>query len=178
MIDSLNDAQRQAVTFPNEHVLVLAGAGSGKTRVLTTRIDWLTQNQIICLYSFLAVIYTNKAALEMLTRIESMLPVDTRGMWVGTFHGLCNRLLRHHYRDAGLPQTFQILDSADQLAAVRRLFKELNYDETLFTPRDLQQFINRCKEDGMRPEVCSALDKRDQFMRSEERRVGKGCESA
>src|SRR5690625_4613783 len=104
MIDSLNDAQRQAVTFPNEHVLVLAGAGSGKTRVLTTRIAWLIQQQGISPYSFLAVTFTNKAAREMLTRIESMLPVDTRGMWVGTFHGLCNRLLRHHYRDAGLQQ--------------------------------------------------------------------------
>lgn len=176
MIEGLNEAQRQAVTFPNEHVLVLAGAGSGKTRVLTTRIAWLIQQQGISPYSFLAVTFTNKAAREMLTRIESMLPVETRGMWVGTFHGLCNRLLRYHYRDAGLPQTFQILDSADQLAAVRRLFKELNYDETMFTPRDMQHFINRCKEDGMRPEVCSALNKRDQLMVDFYTRYQEQCE--
>ncbi len=176
MIEQLNDAQRQAVTFPHEHVLVLAGAGSGKTRVLTSRIAWLIQQQGISPYSFLAVTFTNKAAREMLTRIESMLPIDTRGMWVGTFHGLCNRLLRHHYKDAGLPQTFQILDSADQLAAIRRLFKELGYDESLFTPRDMQHFINRCKEDGVRPEGCSALDKRDQLMIDFYRRYQEQCE--
>src|SRR5699024_4886557 len=128
-----NDAQRQAVTFGSGHLLVLAGAGSGKTRVLTTRIAWLIQSQGISPHAILAVTFTNKAAREMRTRIESILPINTRGMWVGTFHGLCNRLLRFHYREAGLEQTFQILDSADQLSAIRRLFKELNYDETLFT---------------------------------------------
>src|SRR5699024_11642949 len=124
MIESLNEAQRQAVTYPNEHILVLAGAGSGKTRVLTTRIAWLIQQQGISPYSFLAVTFTNKAAREMLTRIESMLPVDTRGMWVGTFHWLCNRLLRHHYLYAGLLQTFQILYFAVIFVVVRKLLKE------------------------------------------------------
>lgn len=162
MIEQLNDAQRQAVTFGQGHLLVLAGAGSGKTRVLTTRIAWLIQSQGISPHSILAVTFTNKAAREMLTRIESILPINTRGMWVGTFHGLCNRLLRFHYREAGLEQTFQILDSADQLSAIRRLFKELNYDETLFNPRELQQFINTQKEQGIRPDACVAGDQREE----------------
>src|SRR5690625_3598871 len=162
MIEQLNEAQRQAVTYPNHHVLVLAGAGSGKTRVLTTRIAWLIQKQGVSPYAILAVTFTNKAAREMLTRVEAMLPIDTRGMWVGTFHGLCNRLLRYHHREAGLPQSFQILDSADQLSAIRRLFKELNYDETLFNPRELQQFINSQKEQGIRPDACVARDQREE----------------
>lgn len=162
MIDQLNEVQRQAVTFEDKHLLVLAGAGSGKTRVLTTRIAWLIQSRGVSPHSILAVTFTNKAAREMLTRIESMLPIDTRGMWVGTFHGLCNRLLRFHHREAGLDQSFQILDSADQLAAIRRLFKELNYDETLFNPRELQQFINSQKEQGIRPDACIARDQRDE----------------
>lgn len=162
MIAQLNDAQRQAVTFGQGHLLVLAGAGSGKTRVLTTRIAWLIHSQGVSPHSILAVTFTNKAAREMLTRIEAILPINTRGMWVGTFHGLCNRLLRFHHREAGLEQTFQILDSADQLSAIRRLFKELNYDETLFNPRELQQFINSQKEQGIRPDACVARDQREE----------------
>src|SRR5690606_8936335 len=113
MIQQLNPEQLAAVTTASQHTLVLAGAGSGKTKVLTTRMAWLIQNGKVSPYGVLAVTFTNKAAREMLTRLTAMLPVDTRGMWVGTFHGLCNRLLRAHYRDAGLPQNFQILDIAD-----------------------------------------------------------------
>src|SRR5690625_1256931 len=119
MIEQLNEAKRHAVTYPTHHVLMLATAGSFKTRVLTTRIAGLIRKQGVSPYAILAVTFTNKAAREMLTRVEAMLPIDTRGMWVGTFHGLCNRLLRYPHREAGLPQSFQILDAADQLAAVR-----------------------------------------------------------
>src|SRR6201988_818686 len=119
----LNPEQLAAVTLPPQSALILAGAGSGKTRVLTTRIAWLIQTGQVSPGGVLAVTFTNKAAREMLTRISAMLPINTRGMWVGTFHGLCNRILRAHHRDAGLPQTFQILDSADQLAVVKRVMK-------------------------------------------------------
>src|SRR5690606_22651788 len=108
--------------------------------------------------SLLAVTFTNKAAREMLTRLQSLLPIDTRGMWVGTFHGLCNRLLRTHFRDAGLIQSFQILDSADQLAAIRRLIKASNIDDVKFPPRDVQRFINASKEEGLRPDAIEAYD--------------------
>ncbi len=117
-MSGLNPEQQAAVTLPPTHVLVLAGAGSGKTRVLTTRMAWLMQ-QGISPYRFLAVTFTNKAAREMLTRLSALLPIDTRGMWVGTFHGLCNRLLRAHHRDAGLIPTFQILDSSLNLILYR-----------------------------------------------------------
>ena len=115
LLRGLNPEQLAAVTLPPQHALILAGAGSGKTRVLTTRIAWLIQTGQIGPHGVLAVTFTNKAAKEMLARLSAMLPINTRGMWIGTFHGLCNRLLRAHYRDAGLPQLFQILDSADQL---------------------------------------------------------------
>ena len=123
ILAGLNPQQLEAVTLPQESALILAGAGSGKTRVLTTRIAWLIQTGQIGPHGILAVTFTNKAAREMLTRISAMLPINTRGMWVGTFHGLCNRMLRAHYRDAGLPQTFQILDTQDQLALIKRLLK-------------------------------------------------------
>jgi DNA helicase-2/ATP-dependent DNA helicase PcrA len=119
ILQGLNERQRAAVTLPHESALILAGAGSGKTRVLTTRIAWLIQTGQIGPHSLLAVTFTNKAAREMLTRISAMLPINTRGMWVGTFHGLCNRMLRAHYREAGLPQTFQILDTQDQASAIK-----------------------------------------------------------
>ena len=128
-LNGLNERQREAVTLPHQSALILAGAGSGKTRVLTTRIAWLIQTAQVSPAGLLAVTFTNKAAKEMLNRISAMLPINTRGMWVGTFHGLCNRLLRAHYRDAGLPQSFQILDSQDQLALVKRLLKAANVDE-------------------------------------------------
>lgn len=158
MIDGLNPQQTQAVTQAPAHTLVLAGAGSGKTRVLTTRMAWLMQQHQLSPFSLLAVTFTNKAAREMLTRLQSLLPIDTRGMWVGTFHGLCNRLLRTHFRDAGLIQNFQILDSADQLAAIRRLIKASNIDDVKFPPRDVQRFINASKEEGLRPDAIEAYD--------------------
>ena len=146
MIDKLNDPQREAVTLPPGHALVLAGAGSGKTRVLTTRMAWLIQTGQTSPLGILAVTFTNKAAREMLARITAIMPIDTRGMWIGTFHGLCNRLLRAHFRDAGLPQAFQILDTADQFAAIKRLLKANNIDDEKYPPRDVQRFINGAKE--------------------------------
>src|SRR5688572_31874984 len=114
LLSALNPEQLEAVTLSHQSALVLAGAGSGKTRVLTTRIAYLIQSGEVSPHGILAVTFTNKAAKEMLTRISAMLPINTRGMWIGTFHGLCNRLLRAHYRDAGLPNLFQIIDTQDQ----------------------------------------------------------------
>ncbi|HKC53973.1 MAG TPA: UvrD-helicase domain-containing protein [Burkholderiales bacterium] len=150
LLENLNPEQLAAVTLPDQSALILAGAGSGKTRVLTTRIAWLIQTGNVSPSGVLAVTFTNKAAREMLTRISAMLPISTRGMWVGTFHGLCNRLLRAHYRDAGLPQLFQILDSQDQHAAVKRVLKALGVDEDRFPAREAQYFINAEKEEGRR----------------------------
>src|SRR6266516_147492 len=150
LLENLNPEQLAAVTLPDQSALILAGAGSGKTRVLTTRIAWLIQTGNVSPNGVLAVTFTNKAAREMLTRISAMLPISTRGMWVGTFHGLCNRLLRVHHRDAGLPQLFQILDSQDQHAAVKRVLKALGVDEERFPARDAQYFINAEKEEGRR----------------------------
>ncbi|HYQ95260.1 MAG TPA: UvrD-helicase domain-containing protein, partial [Burkholderiales bacterium] len=150
LLENLNPEQLAAVTLPDQSALILAGAGSGKTRVLTTRIAWLIQTGNVSPSGVLAVTFTNKAAREMLTRISAMLPISTRGMWVGTFHGLCNRLLRTHHRDAGLPQLFQILDSQDQHAAVKRVLKALSVDEDRFPAREAQYFINAAKEEGRR----------------------------
>ena len=158
MIEKLNPPQRQAVTLEPCHALVLAGAGSGKTRVLTTRIAWLIQSGYSSPMGILAVTFTNKAAREMMARIGAIMPIDTRAMWVGTFHGLCNRLLRAHFRDAGLPQSFQILDSADQLAAIKRLLKANSVDDEKYPPRDVQRFINGAKEEGLRPGDVEAHD--------------------
>ncbi|OXR48430.1 DNA helicase II [Pusillimonas sp. T2] len=158
MIGSLNPEQQAAVTLPTGHALVLAGAGSGKTRVLTTRMAWLIQTSQVSPFGLLAVTFTNKSAREMLTRLSALLPINTRGMWVGTFHGLCNRLLRAHHRDAGLPQTFQILDSADQLSAIKRLLKAAGVDDDKYPPRDVQRFINGSKEQGLRPDDVEAYD--------------------
>lgn len=162
LLENLNPEQLKAVTLPRQCALILAGAGSGKTRVLTTRIAHLIQSGQATPNGILAVTFTNKAAREMLTRLSSMLPINTRGMWVGTFHGLCNRLLRTHHRDAGLPQLFQILDSADQAALVKRLAKAQAMDEEKFPPRQLQQFINNCKEQGLR---ANAVEAGDEFTR-------------
>ena len=158
ILAGLNPQQLEAVTLPHESALILAGAGSGKTRVLTTRIAWLIQTGQISPHSLLAVTFTNKAAREMLIRISSMLPINTRGMWVGTFHGLCNRMLRAHHRDAGLPQTFQILDTQDQLALIKRLLKSLGVDDEKYPPRDLQYFISGKKEAGQRASAVEAYD--------------------
>ena len=158
LLANLNPPQLQAVTLPPVHALILAGAGSGKTRVLTTRIAWLMSTAQVGPHGILAVTFTNKAAKEMTARLSALVPINTRGMWIGTFHGLCNRLLRAHYREAGLPQSFQILDSADQLAMVKRLLKNLNVDDEKYPPRELCQFINSHKEQGIRAGQAEAYD--------------------
>ncbi|HEY7674482.1 MAG TPA: UvrD-helicase domain-containing protein [Burkholderiales bacterium] len=158
LLENLNPEQLAAVTLPDQSALILAGAGSGKTRVLTTRIAWLIQTGNVSPSGVLAVTFTNKAAKEMLTRVAAMLPISTRGMWVGTFHGICNRLLRMHHRDAGLPQLFQILDSQDQHAAVKRVLKAMNADEDRFPAREAQYFINAAKEEGKRAKDVEIAD--------------------
>jgi DNA helicase-2/ATP-dependent DNA helicase PcrA len=162
LLHNLNPEQLAAVTLPAQPALILAGAGSGKTRVLTTRIAWLIQTMQISPAGVLAVTFTNKAAKEMLARLSAMLPINTRGMWIGTFHGLCNRLLRAHHRDAALPQTFQILDMADQLSAIKRLMKRLSVDDEKYPPKQLQYFINSAKDQGLR---SHAVDAHDEFTR-------------
>jgi DNA helicase-2/ATP-dependent DNA helicase PcrA len=162
LLHNLNPEQLAAVTLPSEHALILAGAGSGKTRVLTTRIAWLLQTGQVSQGGILAVTFTNKAAKEMMTRLSSMLPVNVRGMWIGTFHGLCNRLLRAHYKLANLPQSFQILDTQDQLSSIKRLYKQFGIDDERFPPKQTQWFIGGCKEDGLRP---SAVPTRDEETR-------------
>ena len=158
LLQGLNQEQLAAVTLPPEHALILAGAGSGKTRVLTTRIAWLLQTRQVAPGGLMAVTFTNKAAKEMLTRLGAMLPVNVRGMWIGTFHGLCNRFLRAHWKLANLPQAFQILDTQDQLSAVKRLVKQHNIDDERFPPKQLQWFIAGCKEDGQRPKDVQVRD--------------------
>ena len=158
LLAGLNEPQFQAVTLPSQSALILAGAGSGKTRVLTTRLAWLISTGQVSPHGILAVTFTNKAAKEMLARLTAMLPMNTRGLWIGTFHGLCNRMLRAHWKEAGLPQLFQILDSADQLSAIKRLLKALNIDDEKFPPRELSYFINSAKEQGLRPHEVEAFD--------------------
>jgi DNA helicase-2/ATP-dependent DNA helicase PcrA len=165
LLANLNPEQREAVTLPpvNENgqaqsALILAGAGSGKTRVLTTRIAWLIQTGQVSPIGVLAVTFTNKAAKEMMVRLGAMLPINTRGMWIGTFHGLCNRLLRAHHKEAGLPSTFQILDTQDQLSAIKRLLKGLKVDDEKYPAKQLQYFIAHAKERGQRARELSAGD--------------------
>jgi DNA helicase-2/ATP-dependent DNA helicase PcrA len=158
LISGLNPEQRAAVELPARSALILAGAGSGKTRVLTTRIAYLISTGAVSPHGILAVTFTNKAAKEMVTRLSSMLPINTRGMWIGTFHGLCNRMLRAHYREANLPQTFQILDSGDQLSAIKRLMKAMNVDDEKYPPREMQNFISGSKEQGLRAHEVEAYD--------------------
>ncbi len=150
IIDPLNPAQREAVTSPTPALLVLAGAGSGKTRVLVHRIAWLMQVEGTSPHGILAVTFTNKAASEMRGRIESLLNISAQNLWVGTFHGLAHRLLRRHAKEAGLPDAFQILDSDDQHRLIRRLLKSLDLDEARWPPRQVQWFINAHKEEGRR----------------------------
>jgi ATP-dependent DNA helicase UvrD/PcrA len=151
ILNELNDAQRQAVTAQPEHLLVLAGAGSGKTRVLVHRIAWLNQVEGISPYNIFAVTFTNKAAAEMRQRVEKLQGLPVAGMWVGTFHGLAHRLLRNHWKEAKLPQSFQILDSDDQYRLVRRVLKALELDEAKWPPKQAQGFINARKDEGKRP---------------------------
>lgn len=158
LLQNLNPEQLAAVTLPNTHALILAGAGSGKTRVLTTRIAWLLQTGQVSPGGILAVTFTNKAAKEMMARLSAMLPVNVRGMWIGTFHGLCNRFLRAHYKLANLPQSFQILDTQDQLSAIKRLCKQFNVDDERFPPKQLMWFIAGNKEDGLRAKDVQVRD--------------------
>ncbi len=152
ILDLLNDAQRQAVCAPPGHVQVLAGAGSGKTRVLVHRIAWLLQAEGVSPYGVLAVTFTNKAAGEMRGRIEQLLSIPASGLWVGTFHGIAHRLLRSHWQEAQLPQDFQIMDSDDQLRTLRRLIREQGIDENHYPPREVQWYINARKDEGLRPD--------------------------
>ncbi len=150
ILEPLNDAQRDAVASESQNLLVLAGAGSGKTRVLVHRIAWLIQAEGLSPWSILAVTFTNKAAREMRSRIEDMLAIGTHGMWVGTFHGIAHRLLKAHWQEAGLPQNFQILDSDDQLRLVKRICRDLDLDEGRWPPRQAQWYINAQKDEGLR----------------------------
>ena len=152
ILEPLNEAQREAVTAPAGHMLVLAGAGSGKTRVLVHRIAWLLATREATPFGILAVTFTNKAASEMRNRIESMLGRPVGGMWVGTFHGLAHRLLRAHWREAGLREDFQILDSDDQLRCIRRVMRDLDLDEKRWPPKQAQGYINARKDEGLRAE--------------------------
>jgi DNA helicase-2/ATP-dependent DNA helicase PcrA len=151
IIDPLNPAQRDAVTAPDRPTLVLAGAGSGKTRVLVHRIAWVIRVGGVAAQHVLAVTFTNKAAAEMRDRVEALLGVPTRNLWIGTFHGLSHRLLRIHWREAGLSQGFQIMDSEDQLRMIRRMLRALTLDENVWVPKEIQWFINAQKDEGLRP---------------------------
>jgi DNA helicase-2/ATP-dependent DNA helicase PcrA len=164
LLANLNDEQYEAVTLPPRPALILAGAGSGKTRVLTTRIAWLIQTGQVSPGGVMGVTFTNKAAKEMLTRLGAMLPIPVRGMWIGTFHGLCNRFLRAHWKLASLPQGFQILDSSDQVSAVKRVIKAMNLDEERFVPKQVTWFIAGSKEDGLRPKDVEARDENTRTM--------------
>ncbi len=175
ILSGLNNKQLEAVTLPQQSALILAGAGSGKTRVLTTRIAWLIQTGQVSPMGLMAVTFTNKAAKEMLTRLTAMLPINTRGMWAGTFHGLCNRLLRAHYREAGLPSTFQILDTSDQLSSIKRLMKLLNVDDEKYPPKQVQGYINSCKEEGLRAHAVDAYDAHSQKLREIYEEYDKQC---
>ncbi|MDD1617673.1 MAG: DNA helicase II / ATP-dependent DNA helicase PcrA, partial [Methylococcaceae bacterium NSP1-2] len=148
--DSLNNAQHQAVTAPSQAVLVLAGAGSGKTRVLVHRIAWQILMRQLSPHSILAVTFTNKAAKEMRGRIEQLLNSSTQSMWIGTFHGIAHRLLRRHTAEARLPSDFQVMDSSDQLRVIKRLLNTLNMDEKIWVPREVQWYINAQKDEGIR----------------------------
>lgn len=164
--NSLNEAQRQAVEAPLIHQLVLAGAGSGKTRVLIHRIAWLVEQEGLSPFEIMAVTFTNKAANEMRTRLESLLNFPTRQLWIGTFHGLSHKLLRAHHAEANLPTLFQIMDSDDQLRLVRRTIQALNLDEDRFPPKEAQWYINHQKEEGLEPSEVQPFDaKGDQLLK-------------
>ena len=158
LLDHLNNKQREAVSSPHAHRLVLAGAGSGKTRVLVHRMSWLMSEQNVTPYSIFAVTFTNKAAQDMRSRTEELLSTPIGNMWIGTFHGLSHRLLRLHWQEAGLIQDFQILDADDQLRMIKRVMKSLEIDENKFPPKQAQWFINQCKEQGKRPKNIATGD--------------------
>ena len=175
LLDQLNDAQREAVTAPQSHQLILAGAGSGKTRVLVHRIAWLIEVEQVSSWNILAVTFTNKAAREMRSRLEQMLNTPAGAMWVGTFHGLAHRLLRAHWKEADLPQGFQILDSDDQFRLIKRILKSLNLDDSKWPPRQVQWFINAQKDEGRRPEH---LDDEGDFFQQQMIRIYREYEDA
>ena len=156
LLDDLNPAQREAVTAPAGHYLVLAGAGSGKTRVLTHRIGWLLEVERVSPWSILAVTFTNKAAAEMRLRTQTLVGDGPRGLSIGTFHGIAHRLLRRHWREANLPESFQIIDSDDQQRLIKRTIQGLGIDEARFPPRQAAWFINSAKDEGKRPEAIDA----------------------
>ena len=164
LLEGLNPEQLAAVTLPPEPALILAGAGSGKTRVLTTRIAWLIQTGQLSPGGVLAVTFTNKAAKEMLTRLDAMLAIPVRGMWVGTFHGLCNRFLRAHWKLAALPQGFQILDSSDQLSAIKRVMKAMMLDEERHVPKQVTWAIAAAKDNGLRPKDIEVKDEQSRVL--------------
>ena len=163
LLDQLNDNQRNAVAASSNHQLVLAGAGSGKTRVLVHRIAWLMQVEEVSPFAILAVTFTNKAAKEMKGRLEQLLSIPAGGLWVGTFHGLAHRFLKLHWQEARLPEHFQILDSDDQLRLIKRLLKEANVDDSRFPPRQIQWFINEQKDEGRR--AAHVISTSDEFSR-------------
>jgi DNA helicase-2/ATP-dependent DNA helicase PcrA len=158
LLDGLNDAQREAVSAPPGHCLILAGAGSGKTRVLTHRIAWLAEVERVPPWAILAVTFTNKAAGEMRARLETLMPQGMRGLSVGTFHGIAHRLLRRHWREAGLPETFQILDADDQQRLIKRVIAGMGLDEARFPPRQATWTINGWKDEGKRPDAIEHRD--------------------
>ncbi|MCH9770446.1 MAG: UvrD-helicase domain-containing protein, partial [Gammaproteobacteria bacterium] len=158
LLDSLNDQQREAVASEPRNLLILAGAGSGKTRVLVHRIAWLMSVEHASPFAILAVTFTNKAAYEMRGRIESLRGAPLSGMWVGTFHGLAHRILRAHWQDAKLPETFQIMDSDDQYRIIRRIQRNLDLDEAKWPPKQSQWFINKSKEEGRRAKDITQAD--------------------
>ena len=166
LLDELNDKQREAVAAPLSNALILAGAGSGKTRVLVHRIAWLMEVENIAPFSILAVTFTNKAAKEMRGRIESLMGRGLNNMWIGTFHGLAHRLLRAHHAEANLPENFQILDSDDQYRLIKRILKAMNLDEKHWVPRQIQWYINGNKDEGLRPQhIETHNDQTQQKMR-------------
>ncbi len=165
LLADLNERQQQAVSATDGHMLVLAGAGSGKTRVLVHRIAWLIQERQYSPFSVLAVTFTNKAAAEMRGRVEQLVGSSVRGMWIGTFHGLAHRLLRAHYMDVGLPQNFQILDSDDQQRLIKRLIKSLNLDDKRWPAKQAQWYINGKKDEGLRPQHIETYDSTEQTLK-------------
>ena len=178
LISGLNDKQRQAVSADDGHMLVLAGAGSGKTRVLVHRIAWLIQQRNYSPYSILAVTFTNKAASEMRGRVEQLLGSSVRNMWIGTFHGLAHRLLRAHYMDVGLPQNFQILDSDDQQRLIKRLIKSMNLDEKRWPAKQAQWYINGKKDEGLRAQHIETFDPNEQTLKSIYQAYQERCDRA
>ena len=179
ILNPLNDAQRAAVTAPLGPILVLAGAGSGKTRVLIHRIAWLISTEGASPHNILAVTFTNKAAAEMRGRVETLLGIPGSALWLGTFHGLAHRLLRLHWREAGLPQSFQIMDGEDQLRLIRKLLKALELDEARWVPRDIQYYINKHKDEGRRPAMLkSGADPTEQQLLKVYAEYEQACERA